>query len=104
MKRSEMLEVIENVIDDLLLEGAFGRITDPHDPTRDNSIIADIRFGDVEGRILKAIEEAGMLPPPEYMNVLSLDAEKGFIGEVSYPYSQDKYGQFPMWEPEDEKK
>ena len=49
-------------------------------------------------------EKIGMLPPPEYMNVLSLDAEKGVIGEISYPYPQDKYGQFPMWEPEDEEK
>jgi len=63
MKRSEMVEVIEEVIDDLLLEGAFGKITDPYDPTRDNSIIANIRFGNVEGRILDAIEKAGMLPP-----------------------------------------
>ena len=63
MKRSEMKEIIENVIDDLLLEGAFGTVTSPNDPTRENSIKADIRFGDVEGRILDAIEKAGMLPP-----------------------------------------
>jgi hypothetical protein len=63
MKRSELLEIIEDVIDNLLLEGAFGKMTCPHDPTKENSIKADIRFGNVEDRILSAIEKAGMLPP-----------------------------------------
>jgi len=50
--------------------------------------------------ILQCIEMQGMLPPPSYVNPLSLDYDKGFIGEISYNYPQDKYGQFPFWEPE----
>ena len=58
-----MIQIIEDVIDELLVEGSFGKITDPYEPTKDNSILADIRFGDIEDVILVAIEKAGMLPP-----------------------------------------
>lgn len=87
MKRSEMVQGIKDYLD--LTEEEIEFLPDSH--TRANYILG-------------FCEMLGMLPPPEYMNVLSLDAEKGVIGEISYPYPQDKYGQFPMWEPEDEEK
>ena len=77
MKRSDMVRIIEDSIDDSI----------DYDPEFGQTISA--------GGILRAIEEAGMLPPNKEGDIVKFKANNGLSGINAMINSH-------RWEPEDE--
>lgn len=88
MKRSDMLDKIEDLLLNMLAEGYFIAPKDFWQVKREDAIWANTIFGDAEERILSFFEEQGMIPP--------------YSG--SDPYYSARIGALNdcKWEPEDE--
>ena len=56
---------------------------------------------DYADKILRDLEEAGMLPPPSSFNIHNVDKQLGFVAEVTYDFPINKDNSVNLWEPED---
>jgi len=55
-------------------------------------------------KILRDLEEEGMLPPPSSFNIHNVDKQLGFVAEVTYDFPINADNSVNLWEPEDEEK
>jgi hypothetical protein len=52
-------------------------------------------------RLLLALEQEGMLPPPSSFNIHNVDKQLGFVAEVTYDFPINEDNSVNLWEPEE---
>jgi hypothetical protein len=81
MKRSEAVKLIHNIISDELLTTEEFNLNDCSE-------------------LLKALEEAGMLPPPDLTDIRGAEKETGVVLDISYNNPLNDDYSLNLWEKE----